>query len=294
MVTLDSQQQAAEAWFIALRDRICAVFETLEQEGASAPALAGAPAEPGRFVRRAWERTDEGGGPGGGGVMSVMHGRIFEKVGVNVSTVHGRFAPEFAATIHGAAEDPRFFATGISLVAHMANPHVPAVHMNTRFLVTTRRWFGGGADLNPAIARDDDTAAFRSHLRQACEVHDPAFWPDFSAWCDRYFFIPHRNRPRGVGGIFYDHLDCTDDAGFDRLFAFTRDVGEAFLAAFPPIVRGRMHTPWTDDERLALLRYRGLYAEFNLVWDRGTQFGLKTGGNTDAILMSLPPEVRWD
>jgi coproporphyrinogen III oxidase len=294
MYTLDSQQQAAEAWFTALRDRICIAFEALEDEGAGAPALAGAPAQPGRFERRQWERTDEGGGPGGGGVMSVMKGRIFEKVGVNISTVHGRFPADFAATIHGAADDPRFFATGISLVAHMANPHVPAVHMNTRFLATTRRWFGGGADLNPALPCPADTAAFRARLQQACDAHDRGYWPDFSAWCDRYFFIPHRNRPRGVGGIFYDHLDCNDDGRFEALFAFTRDVGEAFLAAFPPIVRARMHQPWTDDERLALLRYRGLYAEFNLVWDRGTQFGLRTGGNTDAILMSLPPEARWD
>lgn len=294
MFTPDSQQQAAAAWFEALRDRICATFEAIESEGASLPALPNAPATPGRFERRAWERTDDSGGPGGGGVMSIMTGRIFEKVGVNISTVYGRLSPEFAASIHGAAENPQFFATGISLVAHMANPHVPAVHMNTRFLVTTRRWFGGGADLNPALPRDADTAAFKAILKEACDRHDPRHWPEYSAWCDRYFFVPHRNRPRGVGGIFYDHLECPDDAAFARNFAFTRDVGEAFLAGFPPIVRARMAEPWSEAERLALLRYRGLYAEFNLVWDRGTQFGLKTGGNIDAILMSLPPEARWD
>lgn len=294
MFTLDSQQQAAESWFRSLRDRICATFEAIEDEGRDLHALPNAPDAPGRFRQKEWQRIDDSGGPGGGGVMSLMTGRIFEKVGVNISTVHGRFSPEFAASIHGAAENPQFFATGISLVAHMANPHVPAVHMNTRFLVTTKRWFGGGADLNPALPREDDTQAFKQVLEDACNRHDPNHWPEYSQWCDRYFFVPHRNRARGVGGIFYDHLECADDAAFERNFAFTRDVGEAFLAAFPPIVRARMGQPWSDVDRLALLRYRGLYAEFNLVWDRGTQFGLKTGGNTDAILMSLPPEVRWD
>lgn len=294
MFTLDSQQQAAESWFRSLRDRICATFEAIEDEGRDLRALPNAPDAPGRFRQKEWQRIDDSGGPGGGGVMSLMTGRIFEKVGVNISTVHGRFSPEFAASIHGAAENPQFFATGISLVAHMANPHVPAVHMNTRFLVTTKRWFGGGADLNPALPREDDTQAFKQVLEDACNRHDPNHWPEYSQWCDRYFFVPHRNRARGVGGIFYDHLECADDAAFERNFAFTRDVGEAFLAAFPPIVRARMGQPWSDVDRLALLRYRGLYAEFNLVWDRGTQFGLKTGGNTDAILMSLPPEVRWD
>jgi coproporphyrinogen III oxidase len=292
MFELDPEQRAAESWFQSLRDRICATFEAIEDEAEGLPALPGA--TPGRFVRTAWERRDEDGAPGGGGVMSVMRGRVFEKVGVNVSTVHGRFSSEFAPTIHGAADDPRFFATGISLVAHMANPHVPAVHMNTRFLCTTKRWFGGGADLNPALPVAEDTAAFRAGLKAACDAHDPNHWPEYSAWCDRYFFVPHRGRARGVGGIFYDHLDCEGDDGFARNFAFTRAVGEAFLAAFPPIVRRRMGQPWTEADRLALLRYRGIYAEFNLIWDRGTQFGLKTGGNVDAILMSLPPEVRWD
>jgi coproporphyrinogen III oxidase len=226
--------------------------------------------------------------------MGVMKGRIFEKVGVNISTVHGEFNPEFAKGIPGAAEDPRFFATGISLVAHMANPNVPAVHMNTRFLVTTKRWFGGGADLNPALPRDDDTSFFKGAFEQACNRHDPAYWPKHSAWCDEYFHIPHRKRNRGVGGIFYDWLHVEDQAQFDANFAYTRDVGETFLATFPAIVRKHMATPWNPDQRLTLLRYRGLYAEYNLVYDRGTTFGLKTGGNTDAILMSLPPEARWD
>jgi coproporphyrinogen III oxidase len=294
MTDFDSQQHAAQDWFRALRDRITAAFEAIEDEGASMPALTNAPAGPGRFVFTPWERTDHAGGPGGGGTMGMMKGRIFEKVGVNISTVHGQFNPEFAASIPGAAEDPRFFATGISLVAHMANPHVPAVHMNTRFLVTRKRWFGGGADLNPALPTDLDTAFFKNAFRAACDRHDPAHWDRLSAWCDEYFFVKHRNRTRGVGGIFYDWFDVPDEAAFERHFAFTRDVGETFLRTFPAIVRGRMAEPWTEAERLALLRYRGLYAEYNLVYDRGTTFGLKTGGNVDAILMSLPPEARWD
>jgi coproporphyrinogen III oxidase len=294
MTEFDAQQLAAQAWFRTLRDRITAAFEALEDEGATLPALPNAPAAPGRFVYTPWERTDHSGAPGGGGTMGVMKGRIFEKVGVNISTVHGEFNPEFAKNIPGAAEDPRFFATGISLVAHMANPHVPAVHMNTRFLVTTKRWFGGGADLNPALPRDDDTAFFKGAFEQACNRHHPDYWPKHSAWCDEYFHIPHRKRNRGVGGIFYDWLHVEDDAQFDANFAYTKDVGETFWKTFPEIVRRRMATPWTDEERLTLLRYRGLYAEYNLVYDRGTTFGLKTGGNTDAILMSLPPEARWD
>ncbi len=293
-MTMDEKKAAAAGWFEALRDRITQTFEAIEDEGAALPALPGAPAAPGRFERRAWTRTDVSGAPGGGGVMAIMKGRVFEKVGVNVSTVHGSFPPDFARSIPGAETDPRFFATGISLVAHMANPKVPAVHMNTRYLETTRSWFGGGADLNPALPNGQDTAHFHATLKAACDAHDPAYWPRFSAWCEEYFRIPHRNRNRGVGGIFYDYLENPDDAAFERHFAFTRAVGEAFLAAFPPIVRRRMGEPWTAEERLTLLRYRGLYAEFNLVYDRGTIFGLKTGGNTEAILMSLPPEARWD
>ncbi len=279
MPPLDDQQQAARSWFESLRDRICAAFEEIEREAGSDASFEFTP----------WDRTDHGGEPGGGGVRGQMTGKVFEKVGVNVSTVGGEFAPEFAKSIPGAEEDPSFFATGISLVAHMANPHVPAVHMNTRFLTTTKRWFGGGADLNPAIPNDEDTKAFHARLRAACAAHDPTFYPRFSKWAEEYFWIPHRNVPRGVGGIFYDHLE----GHFDAHFAFTRDVGEAFLDVFPQIVRNRMDTPFTDEEMERLLEFRGRYVEFNLLYDRGTLFGLKTGGNIDAILMSLPPLARW-
>ena len=285
MLHLDPRQQAARAWFESLRDRICAAFEAIERAAGSNA----------RFDYIAWDRDAEGqaAGEGGGGVRGVMKGKVFEKVGVNVSTVGGQFAPQFAQTIHGAAEDPSFFATGISLVAHMANPHVPAVHMNTRYLVTTKSWFGGGADLNPPLPREEDTAHFHAVLKAACDAHDPDHYPRFKAWADDYFFIPHRGVHRGVGGIFYDHLECPDDAAFDANFAFTRAVGDAFLAAFPPIVRRRMGEPWTDADTATMLEWRGRYAEFNLVHDRGTLFGLKTGGNIDAILMSLPPMASW-
>ena len=279
MLDLDDQQQAARDWFEALRTRICAAFEEIEREAGSKAGFAFTP----------WERTDPSGAAGGGGVRGQMAGKIFEKVGVNVSTVGGQFAPEFAKSIPGAAEDPSFFATGISLVAHMANPHVPAVHMNTRFLTTTRRWFGGGADLNPAIPNQEDTDAFHARLRAACAAHDPTFYPRFSKWADEYFWLPHRKVARGVGGIFYDHLE----GHFDAHFAFTRDVGEAFLDIFPKIVRKRMKAKFTDADMERLLEFRGRYVEFNLLYDRGTLFGLKTGGNIDAILMSLPPLAKW-
>src|SRR6478672_3840211 len=250
MMELDDQQQAARTWFETLRDRICAEFEALEAEGGSDA----------RFDYLSWDREDPDGSPGGGGVRGVMKGRIFEKVGVNVSTVGGRFSPDFAATIHGAEEDPSFFATGISLVAHMANPHVPAVHMNTRFLATTKRWFGGGADLNPPIPYEEDIADFHARLRAACAAHDPTYYPRFSKWAEDYFFIPHRGVARGAGGIFYDHLECAapgQGATFDQVFAFTRDVGEAFLDIFPKLVRRRMATPFTDADRAAQLAWRG-------------------------------------
>jgi coproporphyrinogen III oxidase len=279
MIELDDQQQAARDWFEALRDRICAAFEAIERDAGSDAGFAFTP----------WDRTDTTGESGGGGVRGHMVGGVFEKVGVNVSTVGGQFSPEFAKSIPGAAEDPRFFATGISLVAHMANPHVPAVHMNTRFLTTTKRWFGGGADLNPAIPYEDDRAAFHARLRAACAAHDPTFYPRFSKWADEYFWLPHRGVPRGAGGIFYDHLE----GHFDAHFAFTRDVGEAFLDIFPQIVRKRMDTPYGEEDMDRLLTFRGRYVEFNLLYDRGTLFGLKTGGNIDAILMSLPPLAKW-
>lgn len=280
MIELDAEQQAARHWFESLRDRICAAFEAIEREAGSDASFGYTP----------WNRDDDPQARGGGGVQGLMKGKVFEKVGVNVSTVGGSFSPEFARTIHGAGDDPSFFATGISLVAHMANPHVPAVHMNTRFLVTQKRWFGGGADLNPPIPDAEDTALFHKRLKQACDAHDPDHYARFSKWAEDYFYIPHRKVHRGVGGIFYDHLE----GDFDANFAFTRDVGEAFLDIFPQIVRRRMHSPATDEDRRQMLAYRGRYAEFNLVYDRGTLFGLRTGGNIDAILMSLPPVAIWE
>jgi coproporphyrinogen III oxidase len=279
MLALDHQQQAARDWFESLRTRICDAFEEIERESGSEA----------RFEFIPWDRTDEDGTPGGGGVRGQLTGSVFEKVGVNVSTVGGRFSSEFAKQIPGAEEDPTFFATGISLGAQMANPHVPAVHMNTRFLTTTKRWFGGGADLNPAIPYEEDTDAFHARMRAACAAHDPTFYPRFSKWAEEYFWLPHRNRARGVGGIFYDRLE----GHFDEHFAFTRDVGEAFLDIFPQIVRKRMDSPFTEEDVETLLEFRGRYVEFNLLYDRGTLFGLKTGGNIDAILMSLPPLAKW-
>lgn len=279
MIPLDDEQQRARDWFEGLRDRICAAFEAIEREAGSDAA----------FDYTPWDRVDASGEPGGGGVRGVMKGRVFEKVGVNVSTVGGRFEGDFAKSIHGASEDPQFFATGISLVAHMANPHVPAVHMNTRFLVTTKRWFGGGADLNPPIANEQDTADFHAAMKAACDPHGADYYDRYSKWAEEYFYIPHRRVHRGVGGLFCDHLE----GDFDANFAFIRDIGTQFLDIFPRIVRRRMHTPFTPEEEAAMLAWRGRYAEFNLVYDRGTLFGLKTGGNIDAILMSLPPRATW-
>ncbi|MBB2201817.1 oxygen-dependent coproporphyrinogen oxidase [Gluconacetobacter tumulisoli] len=289
----DGLKDEARAWFESLRDRICSAFERIEDDAGDVQTLPRR-MQAGRFERQAWDRTNDDGTPGGGGVISLMRGRVFEKVGVNVSTVSGVFSPEFRATIPGAADDPRFFATGISLVAHMCSPLVPAAHFNTRMIITTRGWFGGGGDITPmfpdSAAAQADAARFHDGFRLACDRHDPTYYPRFKEWCDRYFFLPHRGEARGLGGIFYDRLD-SGDVGTD--FAFTRDVGLAFLQTYPAIVRKRMAERWTPEQREAQLVRRGRYVEFNLIHDRGTLFGLKTGGNTEAILMSLPPEVRW-
>jgi len=276
------EPEAARAWFEQLRDRICAAFEAVEDDYAGA-AHGDLPA--GRFERKPWDR----GGGGGGGVMALMRGRVFEKVGVNVSTVWGEFSPEFRRQIPGADVDGRFWASGISLVAHLRSPLAPPAHMNTRHIRTSRAWFGGGADLNPIYPDEADTAAFHGRLEEACRGYGPDAYERFKRWADEYFFIPHRGEPRGVGGIFYDYLEDP----FERQFAFTRAVGEAFLEVYPALVRRHMNRPWTDAQRQHQLVRRGRYVEFNLLYDRGTQFGLRTGGNPEAILMSLPPAVAW-
>ena len=277
----DKQKGAASAWFLQLRDRLCAGFEDIENELTAGPNV-GLP--PGQFDRTNWDR--EG---GGGGEISVMRGRVFEKVGVNVSTVKGKFSDQFRGQILGTEESSSFWASGISVVAHMCSPLVPAAHMNTRYIVTGRSWFGGGSDLTPMVENDADTDVFHAALKAACDPHNTDYYVRFKKLCDEYFYLPHRQEPRGIGGIFYDNLEND----WEKDFAFTRDVGLAFLRIYPEIVRRHLQKPWTEEQRERQLIRRGRYVEFNLLHDRGTQFGLKTGGNVEAILMSMPPVVKW-
>ena len=269
-------------WFEKLRDNLCGQFETIESEAEDSP-LSNQPS--GHFQRKNWTRDG-----GGGGQISVMHGRVFEKVGVNISVVHGQFAEDFRDQIPGATDDGQFWAGGISLVAHPQNPFVPAAHMNTRFVITSKAWFGGGGDLTPLKPAPKQANTFHADLKACCERHDPDYYPKYKQWCDDYFYLKHRDEPRGAGGIFYDYLDSGDR---EADFSFTRDVGSSFAGSYVNIVRETMNKHFTAEDRHFQLVRRGRYVEFNLLYDRGTSFGLKTGGNIEAILMSLPPEVRW-
>ena len=269
-------------WFEKLRDNICGAFEIIESDAEDSP-LSDQPS--GHFQRKNWTRDG-----GGGGQISIMHGRVFEKVGVNISVVHGQFAEDFRAQIPGATDDGQFWAGGISLVAHPQNPFVPAAHMNTRFVITSKAWFGGGGDLTPLKPAPKQANTFHADLKACCERHDPDYYPKYKQWCDDYFYLKHRDEPRGAGGIFYDYLDSGDR---EADFSFTRDVGNSFAGSYVRIVRETMNKHFTAEDRHFQLVRRGRYVEFNLLYDRGTSFGLKTGGNVEAILMSLPPEVRW-
>jgi coproporphyrinogen III oxidase len=289
----DEQKNQAIAWFKSLQKNICTAFEAIETE-LELSEYNNTPA--GKFTITPWDRHEEAvqnKDLQGGGIMAVMRGRVFEKVGVNFSHVYGQFSPEFASQIPGADNNPAFWASGISLVAHMQSPLVPAVHMNTRHIITQKSWFGGGADLTPIFEDDNDTILFHKAFEETCNRFDHSFYPKFKQWCDEYFYLPHRKEPRGIGGIFYDYLDCSSSENWQFYFDFTKAVGEAFIDVYPKIVRRHMNKSWTLEQKERQLVKRGRYVEFNLLYDRGTMFGLKTGGNTEAILMSMPPEVKW-